>query len=59
MFSYESRELLHESVIRIGQNLLMRSFVEILQRGDHRQAADKSGIRPILQEILGIDVTED
>src|SRR5216684_1536224 len=51
--------LLHQRVLRIGQNLLQRSFVEILQRGDHRQAADELGDQAVLQEILGLDVTED
>src|SRR6266852_5634378 len=51
--------LLHQRVLRIGQNLLERSFVEILQRGDHRQAADELRDQAVLQEILGLDVTED
>src|SRR3977135_3408870 len=51
--------LLHQSVLRIGQNLLERSFVEILQRGDHRQAADELRDQAVLQQILRLDVTED
>src|SRR6266702_3369669 len=51
--------LLHQSVLRIGQNLLERSFVEILQRGDHRQAADEFRDQAVLQQILRLDVTED
>src|ERR1700736_866980 len=51
--------LLHQSVLRIGQNLLERNFIEILQRGDHRQAADELGNQAVLQQILGLDVTED
>src|ERR1700736_5411915 len=51
--------LLHQRVLRIGQDLLERSLVEILERGDHRQAADELRNQPILQEILGLDVAED
>src|SRR6266478_707901 len=51
--------LLHQRVLRIGQDLLERSFIEILQRGDHRQAADELRNQAVLQQILGLDVTED
>src|SRR4030088_2924472 len=43
--------LLHQRVLRIGQDLLERSFVEILQRGDHGQAArgarERGGPQPL------------
>src|SRR5712664_3587412 len=51
--------LLHQRVLRIGQDLLQRSLVEILQRGDHREAADEFGDQAVLQEILRFDVAED
>ena len=51
--------LFHQRVLRIGQDLLQRSFVEILQRRDHRQAADEFRDQAVLQQILRLDVTED
>src|SRR6266550_8360261 len=51
--------LFHQRILRIGQDLLQRSFVEILQRGDHRQAADELRDQAVLQQILRLDVTED
>src|SRR5262249_22557267 len=51
--------LLDQRVLRIGQNLLQRGLVEILERRDHRQAADEFGDQAVLQQVLGLDVTED
>src|ERR1700736_5395034 len=51
--------LFHQRVLWIGQDLLERSFVEILQRGDHRQPANELRDQAVLQQILGLDVTED
>src|SRR6202051_1026839 len=51
--------LLHQRVLRIGQELLQRSLVEILQRRDHGQAADELRNQAVLQQILGLDVAED
>src|SRR5216683_2531257 len=51
--------LFHQRVLRIGQDLLERSFVEILQRGNHRQAADELRDQAVLQQIFRLDVTED
>ena len=51
--------MLNQRVLRIGQNLLQRSFVEIFQRRDNRQAADEFRDKPVFQQILRLDVTED
>src|SRR6185437_5230223 len=42
--------LLDQRILRIGENLFQRSFVEILQRHDHRQSADEFRNQTILQE---------
>src|SRR5882672_6553933 len=51
--------LFHQRVLRIGQNLLQRSLVQIFQGRDDRQAADEFRDQAVLQEILGLDMTED
>src|SRR4029077_8075614 len=51
--------LLHQRVLRIGENIFQRSLVEVFQRRYHRQAADEFRDQAVLQEILGLDVTED
>src|SRR5262249_43040863 len=51
--------LLHQRVLRIGQDVLQRGLVQILQRRDHRQAADELRNQAELEQILRLDVTED
>src|SRR3954464_15985118 len=51
--------LLQQRVLRIGQDLLQRSLVQIFQRRDHRQAADEFRDQAVLQQIFRLDVTED
>src|SRR6267142_2633798 len=51
--------LLHQRVLRICQDLLHRGLVQILQRRDHRQAADELRNQAVLQKVLRLDVTED
>src|SRR6478672_238394 len=51
--------LLHQRVLRIGQNLLQRSLVEIFQGRDHRQAADEFRDQAVLQQIFRLDMAED
>ena len=51
--------LLDERVLRLGQDLNERAFVEIFERGDHRQTADEFGDEAELQQILRLDVAQD
>src|SRR3984885_7055607 len=51
--------LLHQRVLRIGEDLLQRSLVEIFQRRDDRQTADEFGDQAVLQQILRLDMAED
>src|ERR1700684_188965 len=51
--------LLHQRVLRIGEDLLQRSLVEVFQRRDNRQAADEFRDQAVLQEIFRLDVAED
>src|SRR5262245_46077023 len=51
--------LLDQRVLRIGEDPLQRSFVEILERRNHRQAANELRNEAILQEVLRFDMAED
>src|SRR5258705_626408 len=51
--------LFHQRVLRIGQDLLQRSLVEIFQRRDHRQTADEFRDKAVLQQIFRLDMAED
>ena len=51
--------LLHQCVLGLGENELQRRLVEILECGDDGQSANEFGDQAILQEILGLDLTED
>ena len=51
--------LLDQRVLRLGEDLHQRGFVEILQRRDHRQTADEFGDQAELQQILRLDLAED
>ena len=50
--------LLDEGVLRLLQDLDQRLGVEILERRDHRQAADEFGDQAELQQILGLALAE-
>src|SRR5262249_33653875 len=45
--------LFYQRVLRLGQDLLQRSLVEVLERRDHRQAADELRDQAVLEQILG------
>ncbi len=45
--------LLDQRVLRFGQDPLQRILIEILKRGDNRQTADESGIRPNFSRSSG------
>ena len=49
-------ELLGDRVLRLGEDLDQRFLVELLERGDHRQAADELGDQAELDQVLGLDV---
>src|ERR1700760_3517606 len=51
--------LLDQRVLRIGEDLLQRSLVQVLERGDDRQTADEFGDQAVLQEVFRFDVTEN
>ena len=51
--------LLDQRVLRLGQDLLQRLFVEILERRDDRQTADEFGDQTEFQQILGLNLAED
>ena len=51
--------LLDQRVLRLGQDLDQRALVEVVQRGDHRQAADELRDQAELQQILGLDLAQD
>src|SRR5690606_33337419 len=46
-------------VLRLGQNLDERGLVEVLERGDHRQAADELGDEAKLEQVLRLDLAEE
>ena len=50
--------LLGERVLRLGQDRDQRRLVELLQRRDHRQAADELRDQAELDQVLGLDVVE-
>ena len=50
--------LLDQRVLRLGQDLHQRRLVEVLERREHRQAADEFGDQPELQQILRLDLAE-
>src|SRR5439155_2404018 len=51
--------LFHQRVLRIGQDLLQRGLVEILQRRDHRKTADEFRDQAVLQKVFRLDMAED
>jgi hypothetical protein len=55
----KSRWYCYQSVLRLGQDLLQRCFVEVAERRDHRQAADELGDQAVLEQILRLDLAED
>src|SRR5829696_3654514 len=50
--------LLDERVLRLLEDALQRHLVEILERRDHRQAADELGDEAEFQEVFGLDEAE-
>src|SRR6185503_18151188 len=51
--------LLDERVLRLGQDLDQRAFVELFQRREHRQAADEFRDQAVLDQVLGLDVLQE
>ena len=51
--------LLDQRVLRLGQDLDQRRLVEVLERRDHRQAADEFRDQAELQQILRLDLAQD
>src|ERR1700722_6467502 len=51
--------LLHQRVLRIGEDLLQRSLVEVFERRHDRQTADEFRDQAVLQQIFRLHVTED
>src|SRR5215468_870244 len=51
--------LLDEGVLRLGEDVDQRLFVELVERRDHRQAADELGDHAVLEEILGLNLLEE
>ena len=51
--------LLDQGVLRLDQDVLERGLVEILERGDHRQAADEFRDQAVLEQIFRLDFAED
>src|SRR5581483_11705363 len=51
--------LFYQGVLRLREDLLQRRLIEILQSGDHRQAADEFGDQTILEQVLRLDLAED
>ena len=51
--------LLDQRVLRLGQDLDQRRLVEVLERRDHRQAADELGDQAELQQVLRLDLAQD
>src|SRR5712691_11202453 len=50
--------LLHERVLRLGEDADDVLLVEVVQGDDDRQAADELGDEPVLQEVLRLQVLE-
>ena len=48
--------LLDQRVLRLLQDPLQRVLVEVLERREHRQAADELGDQAELQQVLGLDL---
>src|SRR6516225_10001499 len=48
--------LFYQRVLRLCEDELQRSFVEVLQRGYHGKASDELGDQPIFQQVFGFDV---
>src|SRR6185503_8169515 len=51
--------LLHDRVLRLGEDAHEVVLVERHQRHDHRQTADELGDQAVLQEVVGHDLLKD
>src|SRR5581483_11173385 len=47
--------LLHERVLRLGEDLYQRLLVELIEDGDHRQTADELRDQTVLDQIFRLD----
>ena len=50
--------LLDDGVLRLGENLHQRRFVEVLERRHHRQAADEFGDQAEAQQVFGLELAQ-
>src|SRR5258708_5637194 len=50
--------LLHQGVLRLGEDLDERARIELVQDCDDRQAAHEFGNQAVLDEVLGLDVVQ-
>src|SRR6202043_457024 len=55
----QSLILLHQRVLRPGQNELERGLVEILKRRYDRKSADEFRDQAVFEQVFRLDVTED
>ena len=51
--------MLHQRILRLGQNLDQRFGIQIFQSGNHRQTPDKFGDQPELEQILRLAALQD
>src|SRR5262249_22423432 len=47
-----------DRVARLGENLDERGLVQLVQRADHRQAADELGNQSVLDQVLRLELLE-
>src|SRR5690606_36806174 len=52
-------ELLHQAVLRLGEDVDQRILVELVERRDHGQAPDELGDEAELEQILGLHVRQE
>src|SRR3954467_11110762 len=51
--------LLGEGIPRLGEDVHQRHLVQLLQRGHHRQPADELGDHAELEQVLGLNVSQE
>ncbi len=51
-------KLLHQAVLGLGKDVDQRVFGQLVERGDHRQAADELRNQAELQQVFGLYVSE-
>src|SRR3990172_7278062 len=51
--------LLHQRVLRLGEDVDERLLVQVVDVGDHRKSADELRDQPVLEQVLGEHLAED